>query len=205
MKLNRSAMVAAVGIAVVGLIGVMHLHGQQGPAPPEPVRVAVVNVLKVINEVAEAADIRAALAAARADFQREHHERKQKLESIKDDMEILRQDAVAARKQLQEKLEQEAIHLRVWTEFVTRKNDVELIVRFEALYRKVLDEIAAIAERDGYDLVLYNDYGKDINVQTEKQLQAAILLRKCVYVKDGLDITDQVIQQMDNKHAAGEN
>ena len=203
MRFNRTAVVTVTAVAIVGLIGVMHLHGQQGGARPAPVTVAVVNVLKVMNSATEKADIEAELVALVEKFQEDVQKRQQEIKSLQDDIEILNK-GTAARKAKQEELQKKAIHLDSWGKFEQRKNEVERIVRYEALYRKVLDEIAVIAERDGYDLVLYNDYSKDLNVQTGQQLQANILLRKLVYVKGELDMTDQVIQQLDNKYAAGE-
>ena len=203
MRFNRTAVVTVTAVVIVGLIGVMHLHGQQGGARPAPVTVAVVNVLKVMNSATEKADIEAELVALVEKFQEDVQKRQQEIKSLQDDIEILNK-GTAARKAKQEELQKKAIHLDSWGKFEQRKNEVERIVRYEALYRKVLDEIAVIAERDGYDLVLYNDYSKDLNVQTGQQLQANILLRKLVYVKGELDMTDQVIQQLDNKYAAGE-
>ena len=203
MRFNRTVVVTVTAVAIVGLIGVMHLHGQQGGARPAPVAVAVINVLKVMNEITESADIKAELTSLGEKLQAEVQTRQQELKRLQDDIEILNK-GTPARKAKQEELERKAIHLDSWGKFEKRKNEVEHIVRYEALYRKVLDEIALIAERDGYDLVLYNDYTKDLNVNTAQQLQANILLRKLVYVREQLDVTDQVIQQLDNKYAAGE-
>jgi Skp family chaperone for outer membrane proteins len=76
----------------------------------------------------------------------------------------------------------------------------------ESVYSKIMDATRRVAERDGLDVVLFNDASISVEAARGQGLQgmlAAIRERKVLYVREGVDITDAVLTLMNNEYAAG--
>ena len=73
----------------------------------------------------------------------------------------------------------------------------------ESTYSDLLSAIAAVAEKEGYDLVLHNDSSIGLASQSAAELRVKMRLRKCLYVSDAIDITEVVLKQANEQYKAG--
>ena len=75
------------------------------------------------------------------------------------------------------------------------------------LYGKITDAVRFVAERDGYDIVLFDDKSISLNDQQAASFAGsvnAIKSKKVLYASDVVDLTDSVLAKMNNDFAAGE-
>ena len=75
----------------------------------------------------------------------------------------------------------------------------ERTLRVQDLYHKVLAAVGRLAQREGYDLVLQNDT-QDFRPENQQQLMAMILGRKVLHVNSKLDVSDALIQMLNNEY-----
>ncbi len=191
-----TALTLCSGLVLAGVVG--SLHGQDD-AGPSPAKVAVVDVQKVFNNLDQKEDYEAEITSQAESLQKEQQRRKQEIKQLRSDLQVLSPDSDAYKK-TKAKLEKKTINLKAWRKFKQRQLRSEKALRMESLYRKVVDTIEQIAKDAGYDLVLYKDRLRSLNSQTEKQMAAKIAIRKVLYADDSLNITDRVIQTMNNQY-----
>jgi len=105
-----------------------------------------------------------------------------------------------AYQQKEDEQSKKAIENTVWGQFEQAKLNKMAGLRIENLYRKALDAVALIAEELGYDVVLAKEAPPKFQYENLQQLLAKISLRKSLYASETIDITDQVIQRMNNEY-----
>lgn len=74
------------------------------------------------------------------------------------------------------------------------------------LYEKIVAAVGRIAERDGYDIVLFNDQSISLNDPAAASFAGsvnAIKSKKVLYASDVVDLTNSVLALMNNEFAAG--
>jgi hypothetical protein len=62
--------------------------------------------------------------------------------------------------------------------------------------------VAQVAKQNGADLVLYKEGAVDFRGAPPEALATQVAVRKVLYSADDLDLTNQVIQFMDNEYRA---
>lgn len=89
-------------------------------------------------------------------------------------------------------------------EIYNRVMDLASADVIRSLYQKMTDEIAQIAKREGYDLVLFDDRSIGLPDRSgNKDLNAIIANKRILYAADTIDITDRLITIMNNDYHAG--
>ncbi|MGD1916036.1 MAG: hypothetical protein ACFCBV_07605, partial [Phycisphaerales bacterium] len=78
------------------------------------------------------------------------------------------------------------------------------------LYEKALGAVEVVAERDGWQLVIHTGQRAAVprnpNVRAEQAMDFVedwIQSRRVIYSSDAIDITESVIQHMNNRYATG--
>jgi Skp family chaperone for outer membrane proteins len=168
----------------------------------EPTAVAVVNVQKVFNSLKEKQDIEAELKQRAQSLQSNEKEKRQKIQQMKSNLDVLK-PGTSEYQQQEQKLERAVVDLKAWAQYKQQKMKRTRGVKMESLYRKTTDTAGNVAEDNGFDLVLYDEGSADLNYQSSKQLSTMIQMRKVLWSNDKLNITDQVIQRMNNQYQAG--
>jgi len=164
----------------------------------QPTSAAVVDVQLTFSSIKEKLQVESELKSHLEQLNRDEQDRKRELEELKSDLEILAPDTPAYNDK-QAKLEHSAIELQAWRTFQTQKLSQERGLQVEKLYRKMLDAIASIAEQNGYDLVLFKEKPVDFRGAKPEALNTLIQVRKVLWSSDQLDLTDEVIQLMNNQ------
>ena len=186
-----------IGTLAVGLIAAAVAYGANA-MQAEPVSAAVVNVQKVFSNLKEREQIQAEMRQRAQDLQDQEKQRRKKIQQMKSDLDIMEPGSQAYKEQ-QSKLEQAVIDLQAWQQFKQQKVKRSRGVQLENLYRKTLRAIEDVANEKGYDVVLYKEGAPDFNFQNQRQLSTMIQVRKVLWSKDKLDITQQIIQRMNNE------
>ncbi len=163
-----------------------------------PTAAAVADIQLIFESLKEKMQIEADLKSQLEQLNQVEQERKQELQELKTDLEILAADTPAYNEK-QDKLEQNAIELQSWRTFQTQKLNRERGLQVERLYRQVLDAVGRIATQNGYDIVFFKEKPVDFRGSKPEALNTLIQVRKVLWSADDLDLTDQVIQLMNNE------
>jgi len=195
--MNSKRLLMVLGLAVlVVFIGLVSVRADQ--APVNGTAIGAVDVQTVFDALQEKNQIEADLKTKIEDLNREEQDRKSRLQSLQTDLEILA-PGTGAFNDKREQLEQEVIELQVWRQIQNQQVARGRSVHIERLYRKVLDAIGRLAESNNMDMVLFREKPVDFTGTKPEALNTLIQMRKVLWVADQLDLTDQVIQMMNNE------
>jgi Skp family chaperone for outer membrane proteins len=189
------AVIALVAVAT-SLLTAVGLHGQSESGP---LRIAVVDVQKVFQNLEEKGAVEADITQQTEELQKKEQQKKQEINSLRSDLEILSPESDAYQETKQE-LERKAIEFQAWKKFKKRQLEAEKSVRIESLYRNVVDACREISRDKGYDLILQKDKLPSLRGQNQQELTALILQRKVLHADKRLDVTDQVLQICNNRY-----
>ena len=199
MRRTRNLILTIVSVFLLaGLAGA----GATTAFQAQPTAVAVVDVQQVFNTIKERTQMRAELQDRAQKLEQQEKSRRQKIEQLRQQLNA-QAPGTAAYKDTQDKLRKSAIERQVWVKFQQRQLNLERGLLVEKLYRRVLDTVGKIASERGFDLVLYKSGDPDFQYQKPEQLLSQIAVRKVLYAEDGTDITDQVVQRLNNEFEAG--
>jgi Skp family chaperone for outer membrane proteins len=167
-----------------------------------PTAVATIDLVQVIDGMEERAAEDARLTMLAEELQEEG---KAKAEVIGDMEEELKAYAVGSDKyqDMLQKWQLESLRYQAFIEFSRRKLDVQKAHSLRRLYRSVIENARALAEADGYDLVLADDSVSDIPMGTEVEVRRRILSRRTLYANPEVDLTDELIARLNEGFLAG--
>lgn len=165
-----------------------------------PTAVAVVNIEDVVASLTEKQQLDAEMKTKRDSLAAEQQTRQKQIEKLEFDLNALRVGTPAYEAK-QEQLQRAVLELQVWIRFEQQKVGRELGLQTERLYKKILTACQNVGKDNGYDLVLFEESEVDINnTENPQQLQMLIQLRKVLYANPQIDLTDQIIQRMNNEY-----
>lgn len=164
-----------------------------------PTAAAVVDLPRVIENLKEQQAVRADLTGRQEQLKQQLDAKRKAANSLQGDLDLL-QAGTPAYSTKQSELDKAVIDLQVWGEFEGRKLRMEEQLQVEALLRKVNDAVARVAQDNGYDVVFFK--GQQIGMQRDGQ-PAQANLRYVAYAAESIDLTDQVVQRMNNEFGAG--
>ena len=164
----------------------------------KPTAVAVVDIQKAFDALAEKDQIEADLRTKAEQLKQLEDDKKKKIRDIQADLEILAPDTEPWLRKKDE-LDKALIELQVWRTFETNNLNNERGVQVENLYRKMIDSIGKVAKANGYDVVLFKEKPVRFAGAKPEQIPALIQVRKVLWAADELDLTDQVITDMNNQ------
>lgn len=165
-----------------------------------PTAVAVVNIEEVVGALTEKQQLDAQMKAKRDGLAAEQNARQKRIEKLEFDLNALRVGS-ADYEAKQAELQKAVLELQVWVRFEQQKAARELGLQTERLYKKIVAGCQRVGQDSGYDLVLFRESEVEINnFETPQQLQALIQLRKVLYASEQIDLTDEVIQRMNNEY-----
>jgi len=186
-----------VACLAMGVIATAVALGQNA-MQAEPTAVAVVNVQKVFNSIDEKQAINAKLNKRSRSLSKQQKSKKKKLQQMRSKLDVLKPGSEQY-KQQQSELERQMVDSQAWQKFEKQKLEQFRSLQMKKLYRKIADAAGRVAKDNGYDLVLYDEGDSDFNFQSAKQLSTMIQMRKVLWSREGMQLTEQVITRMNNQ------
>lgn len=175
------------------------LMGAQAASKARPVSVAVVDIKRLFESLQEKNQIEADLNSRRQKLADESNRRKAELEQMKSDLETVLQPNTPAYNEKQNEMERKAIDFQAWVQYQNNRLARENVLQSESLYLRMSDAIGQVAKDNGYDMVLFKEREVSFSGAKPEQLTALIQGRKVLWASDDLDVTDLVIQKMNNE------
>ncbi|MCE9591791.1 MAG: OmpH family outer membrane protein [Planctomycetes bacterium] len=164
-----------------------------------PTAIGVVDVEKVFNTLAEKMQIEADLNTRQENLKKERDSREKELRDLKKDLEVLNASNPAF-KTKQEELEKKVFDLQAWAQWQTNMLSRENRLQITGLYNKITSAAGKVAKDSGYDVVLFKEPAADFGNVTPEQLSMALRSRKVLWTAEDLDLTEQVVQAMNNDY-----
>lgn len=195
----RPAFVAVTAVALLLTVWTLTAVGQQAATPaPRATRVAVVDVEKVFNALEEKTRIEAELQGQAERLKQEADQRRESIKQLQEDLGILAPGGDPYVKK-QEELSMKAIELQAWTQFMNQRLQQERALQIGNLYRKMVEAIGRVAKQGSYDLVLFKEKEANFANASAEALSTLIQVRKVLYSAEDMELTDRVIQVMNNE------
>jgi Skp family chaperone for outer membrane proteins len=182
----------------------------------KPAVVATVNLPKVLEGLAQRSQADATLASMEADFRQEADRREKTVKQLETDLNNLRerlnteQASSDVVQDLVDRINLEIISFQAWRQFKLDQFDVEQALLMQDIYRTIKRTIAEMAGTEGYDLVVFDTSTGELSINPSsrvsrtEQIQQQILARGVLYAGQPLDITNDLIERMNNQFRAGQ-
>lgn len=202
----RSPAFAAACVLGVAIVASTALRVGATPAPAQatPTSVAVVN-LQVINQLAELKDLNDGVSARAAQYQKTIDGLNDEIKAIKNEL-----DNTIPKTDRQRRMQREAdMYLLMQRKESSVKAFSELLnidqgAVLMALHDKLVATVSALAQKEGYDLVLVDDTSFHAPERaTDDQVSIWARQRSILYRNSAIDLTDRVLTIMNNEYAAG--
>lgn len=163
-----------------------------------PTSVAVIDWLNMTDKIDAWAIVKVKLEDEEAAFEAEWESRRNQIKAKQEELKILPKDGAAfdaAASELRSLIAQ----TNTWADLAQSGIAGSALKAKLRLYQKIVIATEAVAIRDGWDLVLWNDSpSKVIDFKNLTYSANLISGRQIFYVKDAIDITDAVIAKMNN-------
>lgn len=184
-------------------------------SPVQPTKVAVVNLPRVLEGLEQRGAAEMEVHAILAKINEERKSREDELRRLDTEFSQLRQqaqenpDVLTDAEAAAEQLELEDLRYRAWLQIQNEQVDIEHALVLQDLYRAVKRAAADMAESEGYDLVLVEDAEGELTINPEArvsraaQIEQQMLSRLMLHVNPTIDITDDLIERMNNAYRAG--
>lgn len=198
MKRNRRWIVLMLALAVIGSWGISFGVGRlqaQAQAPFAPTGVAVVNISELITNSGERTAFNEKMRIRDQEFQTEGQRRQQAIEVMQRDLDILPAGSPERLKKEEEILGQVA-NLQAWQQLQQQLAMRESRLALIQLYTKINDTTALIAQQRGIEVVLLDTPVPPLNQMTPDQITATINGRSVMYRAERVDITADVLAQL---------
>lgn len=188
------SLVLVLAIAVAGASAARSLQAR-------PTAVGVVDLMRVMDQLKQQQSVRADLMGRQETLKSQLQQKQKEVQNLQGDLDILTA-GTPEYKDKEGQLTKAVIDLRVWSQFEAEKLRMEEQLQIESLFRKVNDTVGRVAQDSGYDVVFFK--GQTIGSRGENQQQNQVSLRYVAWNSDAVDLTDQIVQRMNNEFTAGQ-
>lgn len=201
---TKTRMLTTISIASILITALIAwTAGASSSRPPaQPTAIATVDIMSVIEGLNERDVLKAELESRTEARQEQLNSVVKQLEALDADIQMLKQGTDQHREKMQEGIELQALAK-------TRRDVLSQIVSIDngtvmqKLFVKIETAVQDIAEREGYDIVLFDDTSFEVPADSPNQdVVRAIITKSLIYRHDSIDITQQVITLMNNEYSA---
>ncbi|GIW74682.1 MAG: hypothetical protein KatS3mg103_1204 [Phycisphaerales bacterium] len=197
-------------VLVLGLAVLWHPSaGAAGTWRASPTPVATVDLVKVITSLDEFQAVDKRIKADGEKKTREIEALTKEIEGLQADLKSL-DPASEAYDQLLRELNMKLGFRELRGSMLIRWQSEDNARILTELYEKALTAVAEVAKRDGWEIVIHRGQNlivpRNPNVRAEAAMDFVenfIQTRRVIYSSDAVDITNSVIQHMNNRYAAG--
>lgn len=174
------------------------MQAQGGRAPTG--RAACVNVVWVFNEYQRQKDLTEEIAQMQEQLQAEDEERRKRMDKLAAELDAISEDDPTFAKRTHEMLAMQ-IDYKNWLDLKQADMTREIGLWSIRIYKEILGSIEQIAERDGYDLVLYRGKFEAVTMDPE-QIKEQIRRNKLLYANSSVDISQAVLDMLNSEYRA---
>lgn len=208
-RMNTRALLPWLILVGVLLAGLVSQAVAMRTMMAQPTAVAVVRLPDLLNELQQRADAEIELREMATSLDEQDQSKRSELESLRDQVQALPEDDSEERISLTGDLRLKLLQYEGWRRFEFDRLDVEKSLRLRDLYRNVRAAIEQYADANGYDIVIVDDHEAELSLNPqaqasrENQIRQQMLSRRVMHASSSVDITDDLVRQMNNEYNAG--
>lgn len=192
--INVPLLVPVLLIAVM-LLGYNAVANQQDAK--RPAVVATVDLERLFENLNERAAEDARLQAMATNIEQEVNRRKEKIRSLNEEFKVHPAGSEKSQ-QIGDELAMESIQYQAWMEFQVQSLEREKGLVMMKIYRSIKRAVQEMSESKGYDIVFLNDSLKELQRGPEQAVVQQISARRMLYTNPKLDITEALLDRMNN-------
>lgn len=203
IKMNTTRMLAGLALLVSAAVAISAGANSSRP-PAQPTAIATVDIMDIIDGLNERTVLEKQLDDRMAARQSKLDEVVNELKVLDADIQMLAENNDARREKIAEALEKQAA-AQARREALSQIASIDMGTVMAGLYGKIEIAIESIADREGYDIVLFDDSSFEVpsdGDKTNAEIVRAIITKSVIYRSDTIDITQQVITLMNNEYSA---
>lgn len=213
MKLEKSVNKKHQGKVVFGIIASLAClclflpYNIQAKEPgmdsssPKNLKIGVVDLNGVFEKYEKRKKFDAQLKEQETQYQKVINDKKKELVSLNEKIQLLDLGS-EARKKDEETFEKKNMELESYAKFAEKSLMKKYKDYFENLYSEVCKEIEDIGKREQYDLIIKQEE-PELQGGGISELQFKVGIKTVLYHSSGVDITKQVIDNINKKYSEG--
>lgn len=187
------AAVAAIGVGAGGLATALH-------KPPASPVIATVDLEGVYNGLEKRKAKEAEFDSKKKEFKAKLDDLQNKIEGDKKRYEIMTEGP--QKKQLGQDLIRNALQLKFDGEYAEQFLDQMYGEMLRDMYEEISAASKELAVKNGYTMVIADDSGAHIRGSGRNEINRLIALKRDLYVDPSHDVTQELIDMMNNQFAA---
>ena len=186
-----------LGVVVLLVAGLYVTAGGQSGGSTAAVtsKVAVVDLQQVINQCDKQSSNQQANQVKAERLKAEQQRRQQEVMSLQNQIDPLEPGSDAWLNK-REQIQQKSMELEVWARMQEQNQQLEQARQFATIYQAATDATSAVAEAQGYDVVLQTGDLPDLMRLNIEGLKTVVQTRKVVYSSGVADLTSSVLQRV---------
>lgn len=161
---------------------------------PRPSRVGVIDVVHVFNEYQRQKDLTEEMKNLRQNLDDENRQRLQKIDAKQKEVDLLDPNDPAYLKKMREVLQMQ-IEYKNWFDVKQAELSREVAVWTSKIYKEIITGVEQIADREGFDLVMYREEFPPVSVDPE-EIRNRIRNRTVLYARNTIDVTTIVLEKL---------
>jgi len=203
MQTKQHTLLTLAGIAMLLCAAfVLRANANSARPPAQATAVAIVDIVDIIAGLNEREVLEGQLNSRMESRQSQLDEVVEALKVLEADIQMLTPGTDEHREKLQEGIEKQAL-AKTRREVLSQIVSIDMGNVMAELYKKIEMAVNQIAEREGYDIVFFDDSKFELPQDAPNaDVYRAIITKSVVYRHDSIDITDQVITLMNNEYSA---
>ncbi len=194
-------MVPAVGLLVAALAWQAGASNSSRP-PAQPTSVVTIDIVEVIDQLEERKVRESELETSKNTRQAQLDEVLGQLKILQADLEGMNRSTPEYKDKVRQAMETQAI-VKARGEALNQILSIDRGNVTREMYKKVSDAISRISDREGYDIVLFDDsLFPVIEDAPFADVYRSIISKSVIYRHDSVDITNQVVTLLNNEFTA---
>ena len=195
-------LLATLGILIAAFAWQAGAHSATATRPPAtPTAIATVDVVTIFDQLQELQDLEADLDNRKSTRQSQLDEVNNQLKAITADLEVMNRGTDEYKDKVREAMEMQAVY-KARSDALNQILSIDRGNMMRDLFTSVSDAISRVADREGYDVVLFDDSAFVVPENVPHQeVQRAIVTRSLIYRHNSIDITNQVIDLMNSEYS----
>lgn len=191
-------------LAAIALgLGYFGIQGQrleaQNQAKADKTAVAVVNVAELIAKCQKNQDFQATVQKRQVALQQEQKKRQNAISVMRQDLELLDANGPQGQKKIGE-ITKALYEFQAWQQIEQQNLLRDQRMFLVELYGDIDSAVAAIANREGYELVLFDTPSPDFDQLNPEQLVQVIGNRRVVFRSEKINLTPIVLEKLNLDH-----
>ncbi len=199
--MRRTSRILVVALAGAVLLAAAFAVGvAAGPGKPHPTTTAIIDLQKVVANLEERRQMEADFRTRAERLDSQAQDKKKVIDDLQRDLKDLAVEGTASFKQKQDELTKKLIEYQVWHQIESQKLAGDRNIQSEKLYKDIVDAAGQLAKENGYDLILVKQVNLNLPTGQAAQPNITLPIRSVVWAANDLDVTDQLIQMMNNQY-----